>query len=188
MKWLLGMNNRKLSKDGIASFGLTAMKTCPFALLCKKYCYANKGAYKYSVVYKAQQRRFKATMQDNFEERIAAEIVAREIKYVRIHDSGDFYNKAYAKKWINIANRLSDIIFYAYTKSWIYFEGLEVPANLLLIQSVGGRYEVDKNKPHAVIYKTVEEIPKDYVDCHKSDMELIKGYLKGKKNFGLVFH
>ena len=35
---------------------------------------------------------------------------------VRIHDSGDFFNEDYLYGWIEIAWRVPDVLFYAYTK------------------------------------------------------------------------
>ncbi|MBT7928569.1 hypothetical protein HN682_01440, partial [Candidatus Peregrinibacteria bacterium] len=48
--------NKKIKKTGklnnkrLFEFNLTAKKTCPQAKDCLKYCFADKGTYKYPVV------------------------------------------------------------------------------------------------------------------------------------------
>ena len=62
---------------------------------------------------------------------------------VRVHASGDFFNKTYFQAWINVAKAKPNVIFYAYTKSlnfWIEFMG-QIPANLKLTASRGGRLD-----------------------------------------------
>jgi hypothetical protein len=46
------------------------------------------------------------------------ELIRRSgVKLVRVHESGDFYDREYAEKWSAIARALPDVIFFAYTKS-----------------------------------------------------------------------
>ena len=58
---------------------------------------------------------------------------------VRIHESGDFYNKAYVNKWLEIMDFCmidKRIKFIAYTKSFPYFDGLELPGNFAFRASI----------------------------------------------------
>ena len=41
--------------------------------------------------------------------------------FIRIHDSGDFYSPKYVEKWMQIAEALPGVKFYAYTKSHDFF-------------------------------------------------------------------
>jgi hypothetical protein len=60
---------------------------------------------------------------------------------VRIHVAGDFFSADYLGAWIDVAAARPDVLFYAYTKSlrhWIALRA-EIPANLILTASYGGR-------------------------------------------------
>lgn len=63
-------------------------------------------------------------------------------EYVRIHESGDFYNKEYFKAWVEVAKRMPDTKFYAYTKAVVYIKEYEkalaeIP-NFTITLSYGG--------------------------------------------------
>ena len=72
--------------------------------------------------------------------------------YFRIHESGDFYNKEYTQKWIDIAKHFENnenIVFLAYTKSLAYFiqcgYGKDFPNNFIVRSSIW-----DDTKPESV--------------------------------------
>jgi hypothetical protein len=59
--------------------------------------------------------------------------------FFRIHQSGDFYSRAYLDKWIAIARHFTGrkIIFQAYTKSLDYFNGRDLSRlNIKVLYSV----------------------------------------------------
>ena len=67
---------------------------------------------------------------------IVAQIKAENIKFVRIHASGDFYSVEYAEMWKRIAIECSDVIYWTYTKNAAcqgMFDGLE---NANIVKSV----------------------------------------------------
>ncbi len=180
--------NTKLKKDGIYSFNLPAVQTCPFAGDCKKFCYAKKGNFVYPVVIDKAIRNFNASKAKNFDIKIAVEAEIRNIKIIRVHSSGDFYNRRYASRWIKIAKDNPNLIIYAYTKSWEFFPS-RLPKNMILIESVGGKKPIHTNKPHARIFKTAGELKKaGYIDCSKSDLKAIRAIQAGKKKIGLIYH
>ena len=112
MDTLLGTGNTKLKKTA-AEFGvkifnfsipagndkLTGKITCPFAGKCLFDCYAKKGMYRFSNVERALSKRYEASKEENFVQRITSELAkvkpGKQI-YIRIHDSGDFYSPAYS--------------------------------------------------------------------------------------------
>lgn len=60
---------------------------------------------------------------------------------VRIHDSGDFYDRDYLDRWLEIAWTVDDVLFYAYTKEVTMFKELaphEIPDNFRYLFSTGG--------------------------------------------------
>jgi hypothetical protein len=89
---------------------------------------------------------------------IAALILANlpKEKIVRVHVSGDFYSQAYFDAWMEVARRTPDKLFYAYTKSLLYWMRRKdvIPANFRLVASKGGRYD-DLIKEHKLRYAEV---------------------------------
>jgi len=119
--------------------------TCPGAsLLCRRVCYAQKGQYVVNgwvpINYAAN---YLASLEPDFVEAMVREIGKAEdeavkiwkseygeLKYkkeriprlFRLHVSGDFYSPEYARKWLEIGERMPDTTFYVYTKAWITFK------------------------------------------------------------------
>ena len=156
--------NSKMSKSGLGSaivynFGIpayeskaTGIRTCPMAGTCAKGCYANQGSYVWSNVAQAYEWRLQQTLRVEFVEDMIEAIAVKQRTakrngkqlYIRIHDSGDFYNLEYIAKWFLIMNALPEVKFYAYTKMVRMFKGIQlggrwtIPANFTLIFSFGG--------------------------------------------------
>jgi hypothetical protein len=185
--------NSKLKKAEYhtVNFGIPALKTCPEADKCKSFCYANKGAYTWPVVKAAYEFRYQATKQTDFIE-VAVSTLSkmRKLDAVRIHDSGDFYNKEYLYKWFEIARNMPSKTFYAYTKRVKLLKDNEAlkPSNMVIIYSLGGREDslIDqKVDRHSKIFNNLEELEKSgYIDTSKNDSNAIKDNHK----VGLVLH
>lgn len=207
MKNLLGTGNSKLKQTEkhfdvkILNFSipagndkLTGKITCPFAAGCLKFCYAKKGFYRFSNVEKALSMRYNATKESNFEELIIDQI--KKIKtnkqvYIRIHDSGDFYSLGYFYKWINIALKLPNIRFYAYTKSHSILRDAFIPENFDLIYSFGSKNDelinIDSER-HTKIFNTVDELENSgYINSSKLDLLATKWFSQNNK-VGLLIH
>ena len=193
--------NAKLKKTSIKNnmrvmnFSLPAYKTitgktvCPFAKDCIKYCYAQKGNYKYPSVIKGLNNRYELSKTADFVPKMNATIILERPTHVRIHDSGDFYSIAYLNKWITIANDNKEVIFYAYTKSIKFFiDGLKLPKNLKIIFSEGSKTDnlinVNKHR-HARIFKSKELLQAaGYINASDNDLKAITD----NKRVGLVYH
>jgi hypothetical protein len=188
--------NSKLKKASVytVNFGIPALKTCPMAKTCKDYCYANKGAYSWPVVKAAYEYRYQCTKSKDFFEVATAELnKIKKLKAVRIHDSGDFYNKRYLEKWIKIASSMPDKIFYFYTKRVTLIkdyatQGL-LPDNMIYILSVGGsedRHIDMENDRHSRIFNSLKELKAaGYVDATEDDT---KAWKSKNNKIGLVIH
>ena len=193
--------NKKLKKTSIANnkrvlnFSLPAYKSetgktvCPFAKDCIKYCYAQKGNYRYPSVQKGLNKRYELSKTDNFVPMMNATITLERPTHVRIHDSGDFYSIKYLNKWLEIAKQNKDVIFYAYTKSIKFFiNGLKLPKNLKIIFSEGSKLDnlIDTKKHrHAKIFKSAAElINAGYINASDNDLNAITD----NKKVGLVYH
>lgn len=177
----------KLSGKRVFNFGIPAQDTCLWAGDCKKYCYASKGAYIWSNVKPAFERRLEATKQDNFPSVMIAEIVKRKVDVVRIHDSGDFYSREYLHKWFKVMESLPNIQFYAYSKSLPLFVKERLPSNFTLIKSIGGKRDdlINEGDRHARIFKTEQElIDAGYINASDNDLNAIANNNK----VGLLSH
>ena len=187
----------KIINKRVFNFGITAYKSitgkiiCPFADKCVKYCYAQKGAYSWSNVKPAFEKRYEITKQDNFIELMNKEIKRKKVDFLRVHDSGDFYSPSYIQRWFKIANQNPNVNFYAYTKSIPLFKGLAIPENFDIIFSEGSKVDelIDvKTDRHAKIFKSVEELEKaGYINASKNDLNATKFFTNNHK-VGLVYH
>lgn len=143
--------NLKLKNNDETRFmiwNIPAVITCPFRTVqCEKYCYARKAERMYPSCMQARERNHEVTMQADFAERmiftIKAELNTKKFagkKVVfRIHESGDFYNVEYFRKWIKVAEAFKDnnnIVFLAYTKSVAFYKSANIPHNLIIRSSI----------------------------------------------------
>lgn len=187
------MSGEKTFNWGIPAYQSTAgLKTCPNAAACAKGCYATQGAYTFSNVAKVFEQRLKLSLTPKFVQIINAEIKRRNVKRVRIHDSGDFYNVEYLEKWLKIMVANPDCQFYCYTKMVSTFKQYSnsgrIPDNFVVIYSFGGTEDklIDRdNDRHSWVFSTVEALVKaGYADAHEDDSVA----LGGNPKVGLVYH
>jgi len=211
MPQLLSQNS-KLAKTSkaigfkVVNFGIPAYKdaqgkvTCPFANVedvtspCHM-CYARKGAYIWPTAKNAYQWRYEQTKLDSFVDDMVRDIVRTKAKFVRVHDSGDYYSREYINKWLAIANALPDVRFYSYTKSVRLWKAVidagMMPDNYDIIFSQGSKEDayVDVNVDrHAKVFPTYEDMNiAGYVDAMDEDVQATKWFNPSNK-VGLVVH
>lgn len=183
-------SNSKLKKDGIFSFNLPSITTCPYADKCKKGCYATKGTYLFKCVEEANNLKLHLSKYPEFVEWINEDIQAmrKKPKYVRIHASGDFYSFEYLIKWVKIAKNNPEIQFYAYTKSIPLFRKLGIlPDNFKVIFSYGGTHDHlirPEYDAHCHIFPDRETLQDNgYICGNDSDLIAIQNH-----KVGLYFH
>ena len=195
--------NSKLKKTSKAlgvrvfNFGIPAYKsasgklTCPFADECVKFCYARKGAYIWGNVKPAFEKRYELSKTDQFVGAMYNEIVKKKPDYVRVHDSGDYYSKAYLKKWIDIALLFPEVKFYSYTNSVLMLKAADLPSNFDIIFSDSGKQRKHINTihdRHTKIFKSEAELEAaGYANASKVDLYATKWFNDTNK-VGLVFH
>ncbi len=195
--------NSKLKKTSKAlslrvfNFGIPAYKsasgklTCPMADECVKFCYAKKGAYVWSNVQPAFEKRYQLSKTLEFIDAMNAEIKKKRPDYVRVHDSGDYYSRSYLAKWITIAKDNPEVRFYSYTNMVDMMHKAELPSNYDIIFSDSGKQKhlIDKSVDrHTQIFDTKDNL-KDagYVDASDTDLYATKWFNDTNK-VGLVFH
>ena len=195
--------NSKLKKTSkelglrVFNFGIPAYKsasgklTCPMADSCVKFCYAKKGAYIWSNVKPAFEKRYQLSKTDMFVEAMNAEIRKKKPDYVRVHDSGDYYSRAYLKKWIDIANSNPNVRFYSYTNMIDMMLKTSLPNNYDIIFSDSGKQKhlIDERKHrHTKIFKSNADLNSaGYTDASSIDLHATRWFNNTIK-VGLVFH
>jgi len=195
--------NSKLKKTSkqlgvrVFNFGIPAYKsasgklTCPMADGCVKFCYAKKGAYIWSNVKPAFEKRYELSKTDTFVDKMYDEIVKKKPDYVRVHDSGDYYSKKYLNKWIDIALLFPEVRFYSYTNMVQMFLDTELPSNFDVIFSDSGKQKHLINPikhRHTKIFAVHSDLKAaGYTDASKVDLYATKWFNKTNK-VGLVYH
>jgi hypothetical protein len=188
------MSGVKTYNWGIPAYkSASGFKTCPNAAACVKGCYATQGAYVFSNVAAVFERRLKLSQSPEFVSTIDAEIKRRNVKRLRIHDSGDFYSLSYFDAWMWIIERNPQTQFYAYTKRVSLVKGYRalkraLPSNFTVIYSFGGTEDklIDVTRDrHSWVFTSVKELKSaGYADAHKNDSVA----LGDNPKIGLVYH
>lgn len=192
------VRNSKIKKSAKRTFNFgipayqssTGMKTCPNAGACATGCYALAGAYRFSNVAQAFERRLTATLSDEFIGQMLSDIDRQRAERIRIHDSGDFYDEAYLDRWLSIIRARPQVEFYAYTKMVSLFKRREadLPANFTVIYSFGGTedrlIDVDRDR-HSLVFESTAQLKAcGYADASKQDDVA----LGANPKIGLVYH
>ena len=182
----------KLMNFGIPAYKSASGKlTCPMADACVKFCYAKKGAYIWSNVQPAFEARYQLSKTDKFVDAVNDEIRRKKPDYVRVHDSGDYYSKAYLNKWIAVAIHNPTVRFYSYTNMIDMIKKTNLPENYDIIFSDSGKQKhlIDEtNDRHTKIFASSSDLnTAGYVDSSDYDLNATKWYSKSKK-VGLIFH
>lgn len=150
----------KLKKSWIYQFNLPAGITCPGAKQCKRWvspwtgetmsgpdseweCYAIRSERRYPEVLPARWNNLIVLKNAISAERMAEiieECLPRNARVIRIHESGDFWNRRYLEAWIMVAERNPGIVFFGYSKTQ-WAADAHLPENMFLHYSDGGRYD-----------------------------------------------
>ena len=149
--------NKKIHSS-IPIWNLPTIRTCPSRTpACSKFCYAipaeKLGG---STTLHSRERNWKYSLRQDFVTRANTYLKIINPDYVRIHESGDFYNEEYFKKWLRIVALNPKIRFLAFTKtfSWDYLKYV-IPGNLQLIFSID-----DTSRPEFLTLARNPRIPR----------------------------
>lgn len=189
-KWLLTQNS-DLRRIGVFNWTLPAFvielpggghfNVCPQAGACAALCYARVGTYRFKNVRAAHIRNL-LLCRDNpqeFEERMTEELKHKRYtgKWIRLHDSGEFFSDEYLRTWLRIMRNAPEVRFYCYTKEISRFRRIVVdnaPENFLWCYSLGGKEDhlIDlKAERHADVFPHVEAlVAAGYTDQTESDL------------------
>ena len=192
-KWLL-RQNAELREIGAFNWTLPALgvklddgrvvRTCPQAGVCARFCYARNGTYLFPLAKTAHANNLKLILDDleGWKKAMLDELAHKRYrngKYVRIHDSGDFFSNEYLEAWVDIARKVEDVTFYCYTKEVSRFkEKVEnnpnTPVNFRWLYSMGGLEDHLINKDtdrHAEVFSSAEALEEaGYFNQEESDI------------------
>lgn len=211
LKLTFGNGNAKIDSK-IITFSLPAAITCPFAKDCKAkvvlinnkrklirdknakfQCFAAASELLFKNTFLARRYNLKLLRRAKTVDRMT-DLIMRSLPNnfdkCRIHVSGDFYSKDYLQAWINVAKRLPQKTFYAYTKSvpFIVEKKKLIPSNLVITCSMGGLNDklIEKNNLKRVkVYFHPDDAKKDGVKIDHDDSLAINPSIK---RFGLLLH
>ena len=184
--------NSEMKKDGIYNWSLPAWQVqlstgewfnvCPNADYCTKVCYARNGTYLFPNTKKKHLANLEFTLKDLvlWQGAMIMEINRigfKKLKYLRIHDGGDFYSDQYLQAWVDIAMLIPSVTFYAYTKEVSRFKKIvqgNCPANFKYLFSLGGREDglIDLEKDrHCDVFPSLEAMAvAGYTDQSENDL------------------
>jgi len=197
-----------LKQSQVISFDLPAGWTCPGADICKSQtnritgkitdgencqfrCYAASIESYAANVRKAHWSNFDTIKTLSTDEivKVINDSIPNDIKIIRIHSSGDFFNKAYFNAWVKIASLNPDITFFGYTKVIQYVNAVK-PDNFKLVYSYGGKMDSKlTNEPTVYVIKDKAEAIGKRLDvvCQENDWDDFQAIMSGK-TFAIVLH
>lgn len=189
--------NPKVRKLGGVTFGIPALKaedgfaTCPQAGRCSTICYARQSKYEMPVVKGAREFNLRFIRERGLRRFVeaACDDLARKrsLRFVRVHDSGDFFSQEYLDSWYEIASRNETKAFVAYTTSFHLELWKGLPGNFRLVQSEGGQLDdrIDRARPFSRIFEN-QRVREEagFADGSCSDKTILDGELR----IGLVYH
>ena len=140
---LFGRGNQKLGRK-IRTWSLPAMLTCPGRTdTCSARCYAVRG--RMAGRQEAYRANWDLARAPGFAARLIGEIVRDEVRTVRVHVSGDFFSRAYARAWLRVMRECCDTRFYLYTRSWRTPGYAETFAAMAALPNVAVWYSADRD-------------------------------------------
>ena len=199
---------RKLAKATgkvVYAFDLPAGWSCPAADIClskahKKTghitdgkdalfrCYAASLEAVYPAVRRLRWHNFDLLRNTSDMHKLIVDSLPSNLEILRLHSSGDFFNKTYHRAWMQVAIENPSITFYGYTKRadlWVAGKA-NIPANMLFIQSHGGKLDHIQTGL-SVSYVVTEASGHDF-PVFSTDEQSELHILAGGGDFGLLIH
>ena len=199
--------NAKLGKN-IFTFSLPAGHACPFANECLSKadkltgkltdgpntqfrCFAASAEAVYPNVRIARWHNFDLLkkLTTNKATDLILESLPKKANIVRIHVSGDFFNESYFLAWLQVAKLKPEVLFYAYTKSLIYWVNYikDIPTNLVLNASEGGKLDAQILE-HGLKFAKVVYSPEQAEELGLLIDHTDEAAYKTKESFALLIH
>ena len=200
---------KRLSKR-IKAFTLPSGWTCPAAKDCLSKadretgkitdgpdtvfrCFAASSESQYKNTRAMVWRNFEAIRSCKGDDLELADLLQSQLPkafdILRVHVGGDFFSQKYFDAWLEVARRMPEKHFYAYTKSLNFWAKRldEIPANFELTASEGGKYDdliVEHGLKNAVV--VYDEQTADLMGLEIDHDDYHAAFVK--KNFALLIH
>jgi hypothetical protein len=195
----------------VACFDLPAGYTCPMAGVCKAYankvtgkvitpktsmfrCYAASTEVAFTNVRKLRWYNFDLLRNKNETEmfQIINVSLPKDIKIIRIHSSGDFFDIKYFYAWCKIAVEHPEINFFGYSKVLAYIRHIQELdlSNFKMIYSYGGKQDsflLDEPRAYVVKYPNDAVSLGVPVACQDNPVDDYE-YIMSGKSFALALH
>lgn len=152
--------NSKMGKE-VYMFNLPAKETCTPTDWClhgyngKPACYALRGRCIWSNVIMGAKNRYALSKRDDFADLMTQAINKKQVKFMRIHASGDFYSSDYVKKIIEVASACPKTLFRTTTRRRDLsseLQELNSLSNFIVRESLDDeRYSTAMNLPFAAL-------------------------------------
>lgn len=122
------------------------MNVCPNAGVCASVCYARNGTYNFPTVKQAHVSKLEFYLNDPelFYTTLNAELKRARYKgkWIRIHDSGDYFDESYLRTWLRLARANPQVMFYSYTKEVAMFRRV-IERGVIVTKRGEGFYEAN---------------------------------------------
>ena len=198
-------------KRKVYSLDLLSGFSCPFAEKCLSKVHTIDGKRKlkdgpktefrcfsasqeatFTNVYKSRKHNFDLLKGKSYESilRELSESMPKNLGICRIHVAGDFFSQDYFDAWCDLARTNPDRLFYAYTKSLNYWLAGDVPENLILTASRGGRLDnlIDSEKlRESVVVFSEDQAEGMNLEIDHDDSHAAKPSSKNQ-SFALLIH
>jgi hypothetical protein len=143
VRGLLTQGNSKVGSS-IHLWSVPAVETCPGrSAVCERVCYATKGRFLLDSVRERLAWCLEESRRDDFVERVVREIRRKGVLVLRVHAAGDFYDAAYAEKWLAVMQKCPRVKFYFYTRSWRVDSVAPVLEQMAALRCCRAWYSVD---------------------------------------------
>jgi len=198
-----------LKKVNVASADLVCGYTCPMADKCKSFanpktgkvtdaksceyrCYGTSLEAAFPAVRNLHWNNFDLVREAKTTEAmtdILLSAIRPNVKVLRVHSFGDFFNDNYFYAWVNVAEMRPEISFFAYTKVLPYIK-VSRPENFSMVYSYGGKMDnLVTDEPVSYVMNTQEDADKKSipVSCVKHPADDYN-FITAGKSFALLLH
>jgi len=161
----------------IPTWSIPAEITCPGSTTtCRNYCYAKKAERTYRNTRLSRIRNLNDSKRKDFVSKMIPLIERKKSKYVRVHESGDFYSQIYLDKWIDIANKFPEKTFLMYTQNY-KLDYSKIPDNVVLYYTI---WPDSRDVPKKGLKAYVIDNGSGKIGKYKIDLSKVKECKKGK--------
>ena len=151
---VLTPGNTKLGPGRLIwGFGLPSRATCPgMTPSCSGPCNSASLEALRPAMRSRYERNLGLSRRPDFARLVLAFLVLHDVRVVRVHVGGDFYDAPYARKWLAVMRKAPAVRFYFYTRSWRVPAILPVLGEMARLPNVRAWFSCDRDTgvPEAV--------------------------------------